>query len=142
MQLSDDHRRTFLLTANQLLEEYAVAYAADLLEGRAIELFYPPNGGLNSAEAEAVMELRGKPVLQAAIRKMLAGCAADVVFDLLNLIDGTTDPTLGSWRGIQLVDAADDASDQAFLHDGLMDAYWDWRKQRGAVDWRLDSLPE
>ncbi|SDY73576.1 hypothetical protein [Hymenobacter psychrophilus] len=141
MQLSDEHRSTFLLTVNQLIEEYAVAYADDLLEGRVVDLSYPPNGGLNSAESEAIQQLRGKLVLHAAVRKVLAGCAADVVFDLLNLIDGTTEPMHGHWRGVQLVDTAD-SNAQNLLHDGFMEAYWDWRKYRGAADWHLDSLPE
>lgn len=127
--------------ANQLIEEYAVAYADELLEGRAVDLSYPPNGGLNSAELEAIKQLRGKPVLHTAMRKVLAGCAADVVFDLLNLIDGTTEPTHGHWQGVRLVDAADSDA-QELLHDGFMEAYWDWRKHRGTADWYLDSLPK
>ncbi|MBC6696892.1 hypothetical protein [Hymenobacter sp. BT190] len=141
MQISDDHRQTFLLAANQLIEEHAVQYADDLLEGRIVEVSYPPNGGLNAAEAEAIKQLSGNPVLHTAVRKILAGCAADVVFDLLNLIDGTTEPMYGNWRGVKLVDAPD-SNDQEFLHDGFLDAYWDWRKLRDATDWHLDLLPE
>ena len=143
MQLSEVNRRTFLVAANQSVEEYATAYADDLLRGQSIEPTYPPNGGFTSAEAEALKLLQGNKVLHSAVRKLLADCAAGVVFDLFNHIDGTTDPKQGEWTGVMLVDKPrDDEEYREFLHDDFFGTYWNWREIRPDKTWCLDTLPE
>ena len=79
------------------------------------------------------------------MRKLLAGCAANVLFDLFNLIDGTTDPTCMAWNGegIILVDNPEnDDKHREHLHDEFFDAYWNWRDIRPDKTWRLDLLLE
>jgi len=142
MQLSEKNQRTFLVAANESIEEYAASYADDLLQGQGITTVYPPNGGLSSEEAGALKLLQGNKLLHSALRKLLAGCAAEVVSDLLNHIDGTTDPNQGHWSGVMLVDSPENDGHRDFLHDDFFDAYWDRREIRPDKTWRLDTLLE
>ena len=143
MKLSEANRRTFLVAANQSVEIHATAYADDLLRGQNIELNYPPNGGFTAQETQALKLLEGNEALHSALRKVLADCAAGVVFDLFNHIDGTTDPNQGEWAGVMLVDKpGDDEEHREFLHDDFFDAYWDWREIRPDKTWCLDTLPK
>ena len=142
MQLSEKNQRTFLVAANESVEEYAASYADDLLQGQEITTVYPPNGGLSSEEAGALKLLQGNKLLHSALRKLLAGCAAEVVSDLLNHIDGTTDPNQGHWSGVMLVDSPENDEHRDSLHDDFFDAYWDWREIRPDKTWRLDTLLE
>ncbi|SFQ18957.1 hypothetical protein SAMN04515668_1316 [Hymenobacter arizonensis] len=80
--------------------------------------------------------------MKLALRKVLADCAANVVFDLLNLIDGTTDPKQGQWSEVVLVDKPAYDEHREFLHDEFFGAYWDWQVIRPDKTWRLDLLAE
>lgn len=140
MQLSDANRHALLLALHQSIEEQATSSANDLFQGRTNGLDYPPNGGFTAAEQEALKLLQGHSLLQAALRKALANCAAGVVFDLLNLLDGTSDPERGNWDGVSLIDKTEGVDN--FLHDEFFSTYWDWRKKRKNKNWRLDILPE
>ncbi len=142
MQLSDSNRRVLLLALHHLIEQYAAGSAADLLRGNASQLDYPPNGGFTEAESQALTALAGKPAFESAVRKVLANCAAGVVFDLLNLLDGTSEPAHGAWSGVALVDKPAGDENTAFLHDDFLDTYWEWRDSRDNKDWHLDLLPE
>ena len=104
MQLSENNRHSLLLAIHQSIEEEAAGSAKGLLQGRGEEPDYPPNGGFTTEEKEALKLLQNNEVLQSALRKVLASCAAGVVFDLLNLIDGTSVPEHGDWNGVSLVD--------------------------------------
>ena len=143
MQLSETNQHTLMIAINQAVEEYATACANDLIKGRTVELIYPPNGGLTAEETTALLSLRGNEVMQTALRKVLADCAAGVVFDLLNLIDGTTDPKHGEWSGVRLVDApATDDERRDLLHDEFFAEYWAWREIKPDQSWHLDLLAE
>ena len=145
MHLSDENRKALLTSANQSIEEHASGYAEDFLKGQLQESAYPPNGGFSVEEAEALKQFEGNIALHSAMRKLLAGCAANVLFDLFNLIDGTTDPTHMAWsgQGVILVDKSEnDDEHREHLHDEFFDAYWNWRDIRPDKTWRLDMLPE
>ncbi|WP_035557449.1 hypothetical protein [Hymenobacter sp. IS2118] len=141
MQLSEENQRTLLIAANQAVEEYASYSANSLFKGAGVEIAYPPNGGFTPEEAEALKLLQGNAVVRSALRKVLADCAAGVVFDLFNMIDGTTEPKQGGWSQVMLGDKPADWEDQGFLHDEFFAAYWDWRDIRPVGNWRLDLLP-
>lgn len=143
MQLSDKNRHTFLVAINQSVEEYATYYADNLLQGQNVMPVYPPNGGFTIEETEALKLLQGNTALHSVLRKILADCAAGVVFDLLNHIDGTTNPKQGEWDPIMLVDKPkNDEVYREFLHDDFFGTYWDWREIRPDKTWYLDILPE
>ena len=142
MQLSEANRRTLLIAANQAVEEYASYHANALLQGQDNELAYPPNGGFTPEETEALKLLQNNAVMASALRKVLADCAAGVLFDLLNLIDGTTEPMQGQWSEVVLVDKPENDEDREFLHDEFFEAYWGWRDIRPDNTWYLDLLPK
>ena len=142
MQLSENNRHTLLLAIHQSIEEWSTGSANDLFQSSTIDLEYPPNGGFTTEETEALKVLQGNSVFQSAMRKVLASCASGVVFNMLNLIDGTSDPKHGDWDGVSLVDKSEDAADAEFLHDDFFDVYWDWREIRPDKTWCLDTLPD
>ncbi|MET4074567.1 hypothetical protein [Hymenobacter sp. UYCo722] len=143
MQLSEENRRTLPIAANKAVEEYASYHANALLQSQDNELAYPPNGGFTPEETEALKLLQNNAVMASAVRKVLADCAAGVLFDLLNLIDGTTEPMQGEWNEVILVDKPkDDETLREFLHDEFFETYWDWRNIRPDKTWHLDLLPE
>ena len=142
MKLSENNRHALLLAIHQSIEEQAVGSANDLLQGYTDALDYPSNGGFTAEEKEALKLLQNNGVLQSALRKALANCAAGVIFDLLNLIDGTSDPEHGDWNGVSLMDKTEEVEEGDFLHDDFFDIYWEWRKKRKTKSWRLDLLPE
>ena len=143
MQLSETNRRALLIAVNQAVEEHAVSCADALFQGRKEEPAYPPNGGFAPEEAEALKLLEGNKALHSALRKVLANCAAGVMFDLFNLIDETAEPNQGEWSGVLLVDKSEnDGGQREFLHDDFFEAYWEWRDIRPAKTWRLDLLAD
>ncbi len=143
MQFSEENRQTLLVALHQVVEEQAVAHANELVRGRSQRLDYPSNGGLSAEEAMAIQAIQGNTLLQSALRKILASCAAGAVFDFLNLIDGTSDPEHGDWSGVMLVDRPEEIEEHwQFLHDAFYETYWDWRAKRRNKNWRLDNLPE
>ncbi len=133
-----------MLSLHQKIEEYADA-SADMLQNgaRSNELIYPPDGGLNQAERESLSILINNPVLKSALRKVLADNAAGILFELLNLVDGTTDPSasIGEWSGVMLVDTTDapDLGD-TMLHDEFFSTYLEWKEMRPNKSWTLDQL--
>ena len=142
MHLSENNRHTLLLAIHQSIEEQAAGSANDLFQGHTNALDYPSNGGFTDEEKESLKLLQNNSALQSALRKTLASCAAGVVFDLLNLIDGTSDPEHGDWDGLSLIDKTEEAEAGDLLHDDFFGTYWDWRKKRKNRNWRLDLLPE
>ena len=143
MQLSETNRHTLLLAIHQSIEEEAAGSAKELLQGQVNEPPYPPNGGFTAEEKDSLELLQNNEVLQSALRKVLASCAAGVVFDLFNHIDGTTDPKQGEWTGVMLVDKPrHDEEHREFLHDDFFDAYWNWREIRPDKTWCLDIFSE
>jgi hypothetical protein len=144
MKLSDNNRNALLLILQQSIEELADTKANDIFQGKTNQLIYfPPNGGFTESEEQAVKELEGNEHLKSALRKILAGNSADAFFDFFNNIDGTTDPDDDNWTGVMLVDIPEsNEENRAFLHDELYASYWDWRKKRTNLNWKLDLLDD
>ena len=108
---------------------------------------YPPNGGLTDEEASELKRLDNNVHLKNALRKVLVDNTAGVIFNLLNLLDGTCIPSLddGSWTGVRLADEGSDTHGEPFigeLHDSFFEAYWEWKKIRGDKGWKLDNYEE
>ena len=142
MGLSEHNRNTFLINLHKLIEEAAHNTATDILHARIKQLEYPPNGGLTEAEAIAVQKLQGDETLRDALRKLIASNSAGVLFNVLNILDGTgnPDPGTGDWSEVKLVDCAeDDEGDDEMLHDGFFETYWEWKKRRRS-NWKLDIV--
>jgi hypothetical protein len=133
MKLSDNNAKILLLDKHQTIEEYADVAVNNLLDKKNFDfLAYPPNGGLSELEMMELRKLGGNQHLKSALKKVIADNAASVIFNLLNLLDGTSSPknNLESWSGVQLVDegvnqAAEPGGD--FLHDKFYETFWDWK---------------
>ena len=132
-----------MLSLHQKIEEDATAIAAGLNQGTSTNLLtYPPNHGFTQDETQALMKLKDDPSLKNAIRKILASNAAGLIFEFMNLVDGTTDPgeELGEWNGIRIVDQDENLEDlDEMLHDSFYETYWDWKAVRPKTDWTLDT---
>ena len=142
MKLSEHNLKTLMLFLQQKIEENADYISDQLDKGNSTDfLTYPPNGGLTEKENLALQKLKNDQDLKSAMRKILADNSANVLFDLFNIIDGTTDPdeNLGKWTEICLVDKTDEIEDnEEMLHDELFEKYWDWREIRPDKKWKLD----
>jgi len=143
MKLSEHNINTLMLFLQQKIEENAEYIADELDKGNNTDfLTYPPNGGLTEKESLSLEKLKSDPNLKSALRKILADNSAGVLFELLNVIDGTADPDekLGKWTEISFVDKTEDLAENTdILHDELYSKYWDWRKIRPNKDWKLDT---
>jgi len=145
MKLSKQNALALLLDLNQDIEEYAEATVKNIIEEKNFDfLSYPPNNGLTDLEKQELYMLDNNEHLKNALRKVIADNSAGVVFSMLNIIDGTTDPKLmfDEWTGIKLVDQEhnEDAEEfQAMLHDSFFESYWKWRELRGDKNWKLDT---
>ena len=135
-----------MLFLQQKIEENAEYIAEELDKGNSTDfLTYPPNGGLTEVEKSSLKKLKNNPNLKSALRKILADNSAGVLFELLNIIDGTSDPdeSLGKWTEVNFVDKTDElAHNSEMLHDELYEKYWDWQKIRPKKDWKLDNHEE
>ncbi len=144
MKLSDHNIKTLMLTLHQKIEEYAESVSDNLNKGMTEDLFvYPPNCGLTEEENESLKKIKDDPILKRALRKILADNSAGVLFDLMNLIDGTTEPdkNLGNWTEISFVDKKNEMEENSeMLHDTFFSTYWDWKDIRPNKEWVLDQL--
>lgn len=131
-QLSSENRTALLLHVHKAIDDYANHTIGQLQKNQLDDLInYPPNGGLTEAEKATLRKLANDETLRIALYKILAGNAGEVVFNLLNLIDGTSDPEVGNdqWTGVMLVDLPeDDDEDREMLHDSFFDTYLDYRR--------------
>jgi hypothetical protein len=145
MKLSNNNAIALLLDLNQDMEEYADATVKSILEDRDFEfLTYPPNSGLTDLEKAELTKLENNEHLKNALRKVIANNSAGVVFNMLNLLDGTGSPKLhyDNWTGVKLVDEDSQTDSDEFadtLHDSFYETYWEWRKLRGNKTWKLDT---
>ena len=143
MKLSKHNIHTFLLSANQKIEENAEFVSDRLDQGGEMDFVtYPPNCGFTEEENLSLEKLKNDPHLKSALRKILADNSAGVLFDLFNIIDGTSEPDekFGKWTEICFVDKTDElAEDLDFLHDELGSVYWDWKELRPDKGWKLDT---
>jgi hypothetical protein len=144
--LSNENQHILLVNTHRFIEENAVATVAHLASQRIDKaLFYPPNFGLNEAENAAITSIDWQnDALQSAFRKILANNSAGVLFDLFNIIDGTTEPD-EAWSGVNIVDSNEDnymGGSQEFFHDEFLATYWDWLAKRSEKNWKLDTCED
>jgi len=146
MRLSEENLKTFLLCLHQVIEQQAEKTADQLSRADLMNLlFYPPNCGFTKQEEQALIQLEGNNNLTSALRKILADNSAAVVFELLNLFDGTAAPDdeLGGWTGVILSDLEDDTlEEKEMLHDRFFESYNDWKKIRPEKEWKLELIKD
>ena len=148
MELSNNNALALMLDLNQDIEKYAEATVKNIIEDKNFDfLTYPPNSGLTDLEKQELNKLDNNEHLKNALRKVIADNSAGIVFNMLNIIDGTTDPKLmyDEWTGIKLIDQDlnEDADEfQDMLHDSFYESYWKWRELRGDKNWKLDTYEE
>ena len=140
MELSEENKKTLLLSVHQAIEENAEHTVNHLFHNRTYKLInYPPNGGLTEEEKEALGQMKENEVLKSALRKVIASNTANVFFDFFNLLDGTADPDTGKWSEVLLIDKPEDFDEhQEFLHDSFYETYWDWKEKRKNKNWSLE----
>jgi hypothetical protein len=148
MKLSKKNAIAFLLEINQDIEEYSEATVKNIIEDKHFEfLTYPPNHGLTDLEKVELAKLPNNENLKNALRKIIADNTAGVIFNMLNLLDGTGSPKpkYDEWKGVKLVDEEANINEDPFtdtLHDSFFETYWDWKKLRGEKPWKLDTFEE
>lgn len=148
MELSNKNAFALLLDLNQDIDEYAEATVKNIVEDKNFDfLTYPPNGGLTDLEKQELSKLENNEHLKNALRKVIADNSAGLIFSMLNIIDGTTDPKhmFAEWTGVKLVDQEENEDEEEFqdmLHDSFFETYWEWKKIRGDKNWKLDTYEE
>ncbi|WP_282050324.1 hypothetical protein [Maribacter aquivivus] len=145
MKLSENNKKTLLVSIHKLIEENASYTVNDLEHKRTNQLInYPSNGGLTELEKSELEKMELNSTLKSALRKVFASNTADVIFSFLNIIDGTSDPTVefGEWKEVMLVDFNDGNEMDSMLHDDFYETYWDWKEKRINPGWKLDLLDE
>jgi hypothetical protein len=148
MELSNKNALALLLDLNQDIEEYAEATVKNIIEDKNFDfLTYPPNSGLTDLEKQELNKLDNNEHLKNALRKVIADNSAGIIFNMLNLFDGTGSPKhmYNEWRGIKLIDEEPNESEPEFqdtLHDSFFETYWEWKKIRGDKKWKLDTYEE
>lgn len=145
MKLSNKNALALLLDLNQEIEEYAEATVKNVIEDKSFDfLTYPPNNGLTDLEKSELNKLDNNEHLKNALRKIIADNSAGIIFNMLNLFDGTGSPKHmhNEWTGIKLIDEEPNEDEPEFqdtLHDGFFETYWEWKKIRGDKNWKLDT---
>lgn len=148
MELSNQNAVALLLDINQDIEECAEATVKNIIEDKNFDfLTYPPNGGLTELERAELKKLGNNELLKNALRKILADNSAGVIFNMLNLLEGTGSPKLhyDNWTGVKLIDEETNTDAEPFvdtLHDCFYETYWKWKKLRGIKNWKLDTYNE
>lgn len=148
MKLSNKNAKSLLLDLHQDIEEYADSLVINILEkGDFNFLTYPPNCGLTKSEIEELQKLENNEPLKNALRKLIADNSAGIIFNLLNLFDGTGSPKHGydEWTGVKVVDEEPNENAEPvddWLHDKFYETYWDWKKIRAGKNWKLDTYED
>ena len=145
MALSENNKKSLLVSVHQLIEESANHTVNDLENKRINRIIdYPSNGGFTESEKSELEKLEVNSDLKSALRKVLASNTADVFFSFLNIVDGTADPTIeyGDWQDVMLVDFDEENDMDSMLHDDFYETYWDWKEKRPNPGWTLDLLEE
>jgi hypothetical protein len=147
MPLSNKNAVALLLDLNQDIEEYAEATVKNIIEEKNFDLTYPPNNGLTDSEKAELNKLDNNEQLKNALRKVIADNSAGIIFNMLNLLDGTGSPKLhhNTWTGVKLDDDKPEDDSEQFadtLHDCFYETYWEWKKLRGNKKWKLDTYNE
>jgi hypothetical protein len=132
MKLSENHLKTLMLSLHQKIDETAEYHSNNIDTGKTEDsIVYPPGATLDPNEIAELEKIKNNQVLKSALKKIIADGSANVLFDLFNFIDGTTDPNeeIGEWEGIHLVDYSEDFEENdEMLHDNFFGSYWDWKK--------------
>ena len=148
MELSNNNAKTLLLDTHQDIEEYADTLVTNILDKKEFNfLTYPPNCGLTELEIEELKKLDNNENLKNALRKVIADNSAGIVFNMLNLFDGTGFPKndYEDWTGLKVIDEEPNENSEPvddWLHDKFYETYWDWKKIRGDKNWKLDTHEE
>jgi len=85
--------------------------------------------------------------LKNALRKIIADNTAGVIFNMLNLFDGTSYPRtqIYDWKGVKLVDEKANNWLGPVLtipFTIVFETYWDWKKLRGENPGKLDTCED
>ena len=148
MNLCNKNAQILLLDTHQDIEEYADTLVTNILDKKEFDfLAYPPNCGLTELEIEELKKLDNNEHLKNALRKVIADNSAGIVFNILNLFDGTGFPKNdnGDWTGLKVIDEEPNENSEPvddWLHDKFYETYWDWKKIRGDKEWKLDTYKE
>lgn len=145
MKLSNTNAKTLLLDIHQDIEEYADTLVTNIFDKKDFSfLTYPPNNGLTELEIEELKKLDNNEHLKSALRKVIADNSAGIIFNMLNLFDGTGFPKNDNddWTGLKVIDEEPNENSEPvddWLHDKFYETYWDWKKIRGDKNWKLDT---
>ncbi len=148
MELSNNNAKTLLLDTHQDIEEYADILVTNILDKKEFDfLTYPPNCGLTDLEIDELKKLDNNEHLKNALRKVIADNSAGIIFNMLNLFDGTGFPKNDNddWTGLKVIDEEPNENSEPvddWLHDKFFETYWDWKKIRGDKKWKLDTHEE
>jgi hypothetical protein len=147
MELSNKNALALLIDLNQDIEEYAEATIKSIIEDKNFDLIYPPNNGLTDLEKQELEKLDNNKDLKNGLRKIIANNSAGIIFNMLNLFDGTSSPKYmhNEWTGVKLIDEHPIETEAVFqdtLHDCFFETYWEWKKIRGDKNWKLDRYDE
>jgi hypothetical protein len=148
MELSNNNAKTLLLDTHQDIEEYADTLVTNILDKKEFDfLTYPPNCGLTDLEIDELKKLDNNEHLKNALRKVIADNSASIIFNMLNLFDGTGFPKNDNddWTGLKVIDEEPNENSEPvddWLHDKFYETYWDWKKIRGDKKWKLDTHKE
>ena len=137
MNLSEENAKAILLDIHEDISDFADNSLSIIFDNNNNSLTYPPGVDLTADEIEALNKINSSDNLRSALKKILADNAAGVVFNLLNNIDGTSDPrnATDTWVGVKLVDLEPNAESESmedFLHDEFYSTYWDWQNLKDA----------
>ena len=125
MELSKTNALALLLDLNQDIDEYSETTVKNIIEVKNFDfLSYPPNHGLTDLEKQELIKLENNEHLKNALRKIIADTSAGIIFNLLNLLDGTSSPKnmYGEWTGVKLIDEEQSENVELFddtLHDSF-----------------------
>ncbi len=132
MTLSESNAKTLLIAVHEDIDEYTDNAISNIFGQGDNALTYPPDVKLSADEIEALNKLFATDKLKSALKKIISDTSAAIIFNLLNNIDGTSNPKHSSddWIGVKLVDEEPDPNDDNiadFLHDEFYATYWDWQ---------------
>jgi hypothetical protein len=147
MELSEKNAKILMLEMHQDIEEYADQTVKEIFVKKEFDfLTYPPNCGLTDNEINELKKLADNSDLISGLRKIIADNSGGVLFNLFNLIDGTTNPKNddnNEWTDLKLIDEEWDGKEEIvddWLHDKFYATYWDWKDIRPEKDWQLDNV--
>ena len=149
IKLSFQNQMVLSIEINDFIQSIADESSEKIYNGEISKniLPYPPDNEsiFTDEEMEVLKKLEDNQIIKSTLKKVIADASAFVMFNFLNLIDGTGDPDLTKWKGyddnwaagICLIDRpftedgelADFYEEpEEMLHDTLFDAYHEWKE--------------